>query len=185
VTDLNAIKRWSECHACDVEYLLETRRRQMQLRGAPYDERDRHIRLEELCNHRLLIERQTAEQVLKATPGCREAIDYPAPVSYMQQWAAIDPAEEWKEVTPPVMVVYGSSDYIATSADAPYLTAMLNSFHPGQAALRAIAGMDHSMTKVASMEESMKRPAGAPVELNTEVLDAISAWLRATMNGPA
>jgi hypothetical protein len=161
-----------------LEYLLETRRRQLQLRHVPYDEIDRRLRENELCNHRLLIEKEPAEELVKRLPSCREHVDYPAPVTFMRQWAAIDPAAEWKEVSAPVLIVYGLSDFVATTGDHPYLDAVLNSFHPGQATLKPIAGMDHYLTRAASMEESITRPAGTPGEFDSDVVDAIASWLR-------
>lgn len=160
-----------------LEYLLDTRRRQNLLRHTAYDELERNLRLNEQCNHRLLIERQTPDQVLKDIPTCKDYIEYPAPYTYMQQWAAISPAEEWKKINAPVLIVYGTSDFISTIADDPYLADIINSFHPGHATLKAIPGMDHYMTRAASMEESMLRKAGERVEFEPAVLETIKNWL--------
>ncbi len=159
------------------EYLLDTLRRQGQLRHTPYDEVDRDMRLVELCNHRLLIEKQTPEQVLKETSQCQGRIEYPAPYTLMQQWAALNMAEEWKRVESPVLIVYGTSDFVSTTADDPYLADVINSFHPGRATVRAIAGMDHYLTRAASMEESITRKPGTRAEFEPAVLEAIKAWL--------
>jgi uncharacterized protein len=161
-----------------LEYLIDTRRRQNLLRHVPYDEMDRRLRTNERCNHRLLIERQTPEQVLKDSPDCSDFITYPAAYTYMQQWAALNPAEEWKKVDVPVLVVYGTSDFVSTIADDPYMVDVINSFHPGHATLKAIPDMEHDLTKAASMEASLNRPATAPVEFEPAVLDAINAWLQ-------
>jgi uncharacterized protein len=158
-----------------LEYLADTRRRQHLLRHTPYDEMERRLRLDEQCNHRLLVERETPEQLLKEMPDCGEYISYPAPYTYMQQWAALNLAEEWKKVDVPVLVVYGTTDYVSTIADDPYLADIVNSFHPGRATLKAIPNMDHYLTKAASMEESMKQAAGG--EFEPAVLDAVRDWL--------
>ena len=71
-----------------MEYLSDTRRRQNLLRHTPYDELERRLKLNERCNHRLLIEKQTPEQLLKDIPDCSDYIAYPAPYTFMQQWAA-------------------------------------------------------------------------------------------------
>ena len=161
-----------------LEYLLDTRRRQNLLRHTPYDEMERRLRLGEQCNHRLLVERETPEQLLKEMPACGEYISYPAPYTFMQQWAALNLAEEWKRVDAPVLIVYGTSDYVSTVADDPYLADIINSFHPGRATLKAVPNMDHYLTKAASMEESMKRAeAGAGGEFEPAVLDAVRDWL--------
>ena len=159
------------------EYLLDTLRRQAMLRHTPYDEVDRNMRLNELCNHRLLIDRQTPEQIIKETPPCQGHIEYPAPYTLMQQWAALNLAEEWKRVASPVLIVYGTSDFISSIADDPYLADLINSFHPGHATVKAIAGMDHYMTKAATMEESLTRTPGTRTEFEPAVLEVIRAWL--------
>jgi uncharacterized protein len=160
-----------------LEYLADTRRRQSLLRRTPYDEMERRLRLNEQCNHRLLVERETPEQLLKEIPSCADFVEYPAPYTYMQQWAALNLAEEWKRVDAPVLVLYGTSDYISTVADDPYLADLINSFHPGRATLKAVPGMDHYLTKAASMEESMKRTTGIYGEFEPAVLDAVREWL--------
>src|SRR5947209_3543302 len=160
-----------------LEYLTDTRRRQNLLRHIPFDEMERRLRLNEQCNQRLLIERQTPEQLLKEMPACGDFIAYPAPYTYMQQWAALNLAEEWKKVDAPVLVVYGTSDYISTIADDPYLADIINGLHPGRATLKAVPGMDHYLTKASSMEESMKRTTGLYGEFEPIVLDVVRDWL--------
>ena len=164
-----------------LEYLLDTRRRQHLLRHTPYDEMDRRLRTNERCNHRLLIERQTPEQVLKDSPECADFITYPAPYTYMQQWAAINPAEEWKKIEAPVLVVYGTADFVSTIADDPYMVDLINSFHPGHATLKEIPGMEHGLTRAASMEASINKPATAPVEFEPTIVEAIKTWLQGQM----
>jgi pimeloyl-ACP methyl ester carboxylesterase len=160
-----------------LEYLIDTRRRQNMLQHIPYDEMERRLRLNEQCNHRLLIERQPPDQLLKDLPGCKDFIEYPAPYSYMQQWAVLNPAEEWRRVDVPVLVVYGDSDFVSTIADDHYLADLIGSFHPGNATLREIPGMDHYLAKAPSMEESMKRAAGILGEFEPAVLNAVREWL--------
>ena len=160
-----------------LEYLIDTRRRQNVLAHVPYDEIERKLRMNERCNHRLLIEKQSFDDVVKDSPECRDYITYPAPYTYMQQWAAINPAEEWKKVSVPVLIVYGSADFVSTIADDPYMADVINSFHPGHATLKMIPNMDHAMYKAASMEQSMNWPPNSPREFEPTVLEAIKSWL--------
>jgi pimeloyl-ACP methyl ester carboxylesterase len=168
-----------------LEYLMDTRRRQHLLRHTPYDEMERRLRLNEQCNHRLVIERETPDQLLKEIPDCGDYITYPAPYTYMQQWAALNPAQEWKKVDAPVLVVYGTSDFISTIVDDPYLVDIINSFHPGRATIKTIPNMDHYLTRAASMEESITRAAGSRVEFEPAVLEAIKDWLQQQMSPAA
>lgn len=160
-----------------IDYLQETRRRQMLLSHTPYDELERRLSLNEVCNHRMLIARESFDEVVKSDPACRDFITYPAPYTFMQQWAALNLAEHWKRVESPVLIVNGLSDFIATVSDGPYLADIINSFHPGHATLKAIPGMDHYLTRAASMEASMARTDGERGEFVPDVLEAIKDWL--------
>jgi pimeloyl-ACP methyl ester carboxylesterase len=161
-----------------LEYLVETRRRQGLLRKAPLDELEQRLRMNELCNHQLLIERKAPDALLRYSPYCREFIEYPAPYTYMQQWAALDLADEWKRVDVPVLIVQGEFDFIASSGDGPYLRDIVESFHPGRATLRTIGSMDHYLGRVASMDESLAKTSGIFGPFEPAVLDVVRDWLR-------
>lgn len=166
-----------------LEYLTDIRRLQNRLAGLPFDEIDAHARINEVCNHRLLIDKKSFEEVVRASPECRDYITYPAAYTYMQQWAALDLAAEWKKVSAPVLIVYGTSDFVSYIADDPLMAEVLNSFHAGQATLKPIRNMDHPMYKANSMQESMNPPADKPREFEPAALDAIRDWLRERTQG--
>ena len=65
-------------------------------------------------------------------------------------------AAAWKAVSVPVLVVYGTSDYISSIADDDYLIDMINAFH-GSATLKAVTGMDHTMNRASTMADSFAR----------------------------
>jgi uncharacterized protein len=166
-----------------LEYLMETRRRQGLLAGTPYDVLERHLRLNERCNHDLLVARRSPESIVGEDAACADYITYPAPYTYMRQWADLDPAEQWKRVDVPVLIVYGEADYVATIADSPYLRDMIESFHPGRATLRGIPNMEHAMTQAASMQESIARPQDPAGPFQAMVLDVVRDWLLRHANG--
>jgi pimeloyl-ACP methyl ester carboxylesterase len=159
------------------EYLLDSRRRQMDLRHVPADEIDRRMAVDELCNHRLLIEKQTPTAVLEATPACAEHIEYPAPFTFMQQWAALNVAAAWKPIESRVLVLYGTSDYISTVADDPMLADMINRVHPSHATLKSVRDMDHYMGHSTSMEDSVSNP-NTRRDFVPAVLEEVRAWLQ-------
>jgi len=159
-----------------LEYLLETIRRQDKLHHMPYDELDRHMRLVERCNHEGLIEKRT--DVVRASPECADHLGYPASLAYMRQWAAIDPAAEWKKVAAPVFIVYGGKDFVATGdTDAPLLRDIVEAFHPGNATLALIPSMDHYLGHVASMDESLAKTSGPLGPFEPILLDVVRDWL--------
>jgi pimeloyl-ACP methyl ester carboxylesterase len=159
-----------------LEYWIETRRRQMLLRGTPHDEVDAAMARSLRCNYAVLIEREAPQDLLKRSPECRGEVEFPAPHTFMQQWAALHMGEAWTRVDSPVLVVIGKSDFIATVEESPYLVDMLNRYRPGRATLKAIDGMDHFLTKAPSMRASQERQE--PGEFEPAVLDATVAWLR-------
>jgi pimeloyl-ACP methyl ester carboxylesterase len=157
-----------------MEYLMETRRRQDGLAGRAFDEIDRRQRLGMSCNHQLLIEKRSQAEVLASRPECRDFITYPAPYTFMQQWAALDLSAEWKRVDVPVLIVQGEMDFVATVEDAPLLRDIIESYHPGKATLAMIPSMDHGMAKAASMKASRETPGE---EFEPKLLQAIQSWL--------
>jgi hypothetical protein len=159
-----------------LEYLLETIRRQGRLHGRPFDELDRYMRLVERCNHEGLIEGRT--DVVRASPECAEHLGYPAPLSFMRQWAALDPAAEWKKIAAPVLIVHGGKDYIATGdTDGPLLRDIIEAFHPGNATLALIPTMDHFMGRVETMEASLAKTSGPFGPFEPTLLDIVADWL--------
>ena len=158
------------------EYLLDSRRRQLLLAHVPYDEIDRRMAIDERCNHRLLIDKQQPETVIASDPRCTDHISYPAPFTFMQQWADVNLAAAWKAIDCPVLIVYGMSDFVSTIADDAYLAEMINGFHGNRATVKAIGGMDHGLSKAATMADSFARTG--PAEFEPAVIDAIASWLR-------
>jgi pimeloyl-ACP methyl ester carboxylesterase len=129
----------------------------MVLEHAPYDEIDCRMLLNERCNHHLLIDKQRPDEILTTLPECADHIAYPAPFTFMQQRADVNVAAAWKAVDRPVLIVYGTSDYVSTIADDACLEEMINAFNPGAATVNAIPGMDHGLNKAGSMAESFAR----------------------------
>src|SRR4051812_213451 len=121
-----------------MEYWIETMRRQRTLGGMAPDEVDAVTAVGLRCSYAVLMEHQLPQDVVKRSPECREEVQFPAPHTFMQQWAALNIAQAWKRVDSPVLVVVGKSDYVATYADSPYLVDMLNTYRPGRATLRPI-----------------------------------------------
>lgn len=159
-----------------LEYWIETHRRQLLLRGTPHDQVDAEMATTLRCGYSMLIDREAPQDLVKRSPECREHTQFPAPHTFMQQWAALNMGEAWKRTDAPVLVVIGKSDFIATVEESPYLVDMLNRYRPGRATLKAIDGMDHYLTKAPSMRASQERQGAG--EFEPAVLDATVEWLR-------
>jgi len=163
------------------EYLLENRRRQYVISGLPYDEIEKLARQHESCIHRLYIEKQSIEQIVKDSPQCAELIQAPAPYTYLQQIGDINLAEMWKSIDLPVLVIYGTSDPATSAEEHQYLTNVINSYHPGRAKFVRVENMDHVFERFASMRESLAKTA--PGEFQPALLDEIQRWLMGALQG--
>jgi pimeloyl-ACP methyl ester carboxylesterase len=157
------------------EYLLETRRRQLALANVPEDEADRRMQLDARCNAQLLFDKKPADAIVAVTPGCADHITFPAPDTFFQQWAEIDPAVAWNAVAVPTLIAYGTSDFVATTSDHAHLAAIINAAHPGNATLTAIAAMDHTLSTAGTMAESFRRKEAGPFA--PAILDVMVKWL--------
>jgi pimeloyl-ACP methyl ester carboxylesterase len=161
------------------EYQFENTRRQLQILGLPYDESDRTVRTMERCLHRFFVEKQTPEQILKTSPGCKDSVNtFGVSYAYLQQIADLDLAVEWKKVNVPVLVTYGTSDPTTSADESHYLTDMINSFHPGRASYIEFAGMGHGLDLTPSpgawLEAIQKHQHGP---FDQEFLQQIGRWL--------
>lgn len=169
------------------EYLLENSRRQHLLSGDSFDSTERLVRLQELCYHRLYIEKQPLEQITKEFPACGQ-VSYPntnAPVTYLQQVVNLNLAATWKNINAPVLVIYGTSDYLTNDEEHQYLTKMINTFHPGKAKYVRVENMDHFMERAASQRESMEKvKKGEDGEFNPGILNEMQNWLAEVLQQP-
>jgi pimeloyl-ACP methyl ester carboxylesterase len=138
-----------------LEYDLTNVRRQLLLAGVPYDEADRRVRKHEICAHRYFVEKQR-------TPECSGEIQEPAPYTYMQQLGSLDLAPLWKKIDAPVLIFYGTADFITDDYQAQYLRDMINAFHPGRATYIKVEGMDHGLTLTGTQKASLEGTSDAP-----------------------
>ncbi len=161
------------------EYTLANIRRQTLLKGTAYDETEKALQTYEVCGHRFYIEKQTPEQIEKAAPQCAGYLNAPASYTYMQQLADINLAATWKKIKSPVLIVYGTSDYLTDAVEGEYLTNMINSFQPNNAEFVKINNMDHWFGRAASQRASQERSLGKqpPGEFHTGILDEMQRWL--------
>jgi pimeloyl-ACP methyl ester carboxylesterase len=145
-----------------IEYELANVRRQLLLSGLPYDEVDRRVRHHEVCAHRLYVEKQTPQQIVAADPACAHDLEAPAPYTYMQQLGSLDLAPLWKNIDAPVLIFYGTADFITDDGQHQYLRDMINAFHPGRATYVKVDGMDHGLELAGTQKASFEGQTPAP-----------------------
>jgi hypothetical protein len=79
----------------------------MIMRGRPYDVVDRNMARVARCNFAVSMEKRSPENVLKDMHECRDDVQFPAPYTFMQQWAALNMGEIWKATRAPLRVIEG------------------------------------------------------------------------------
>jgi pimeloyl-ACP methyl ester carboxylesterase len=141
-----------------MEYELVNARRQLELEGlAPAAVADR-MALKEWALHRLLIEGQSRTGLLAERPAAASVLQYPASDAYLREVAALNLPALWAQLDVPVLVIYGSADFITSEADSRAILEDVNRSHPGRGELRIIDHMDHYLTDAADQATSFKAP---------------------------
>ncbi|MBV9718490.1 MAG: alpha/beta fold hydrolase [Candidatus Eremiobacteraeota bacterium] len=161
------------------EYELMNLSRQLELGGDTPDVVDQKLRSKEYCMHRLLVARDPESEIEAADPECkiRNGI-YPVAAPYMQQIAALNIIQPWTRISVPVLVVYGSSDYVVAPEDAERIVEVVNHGHPGLATLAEVPAMDHNLQVAATPEQFYADNAqGTPTRYQTKFSDVVVHWM--------
>jgi pimeloyl-ACP methyl ester carboxylesterase len=108
--------------------------------------------------HRLLIEGQPRAALLAERPAAAAMIEYAASDAYLRNLAALNLQALWEPLDLPVLVVYGSADFITGEADSRAILEDVNRTHPGRGEFRIIDHMDHYLTDAADQATSIKDP---------------------------
>jgi uncharacterized protein len=161
-----------------IEYELLNSRRQEMLGGATPAEVDGALLLKELCMHRLLVEKQPRETVLRERPECKDYIAYPTGDDYFRQLVTLNVAEPWTKLAIPVLAIYGTADFVTGEADHQRIVDVVNGVHPGTARIVVIPGMDHYLVNAGSPKASLERSAkGGPALYDERFTGAVATWL--------
>ena len=159
-----------------IEYELLNSRRQEMLGGATPAEVDNALLLKELCMHRLLVEKQPRETVLRQKPDCKDYIAYPTGDDYFRELVTLNVAEPWTKLSIPVLAIYGTADFVTDEADHRRIVDIVNGAHPGNAKLDVIPGMDHYVVNAGSPKASLERKGG-PAPYDERFSAAVTTWL--------
>jgi pimeloyl-ACP methyl ester carboxylesterase len=161
-----------------IEYELLNSRRQEALGGATPAQVDGALLLKEFCMHRLLVEKQPRETLLRERPACKDYIAYPTGDDYFRELVTLNVAEPWTKLTIPVLAVYGTADFVTDEADHRRIVDIVNGVHPGAATLDVIPGMDHHLVNAGSSKASLERSAkGGPAPYDERFSAAVATWL--------
>ena len=137
-----------------IEYELANLRRQSQLSHDTPAATDDLLRSKETCMHRLLIDRQPEADIERDMPACNQRNVYPVAAPYMQQVAALNIAEPWTKISAPVLILYGTADFITAAAEHRRIADILNAQHPGSAEFKTVQGMDHHLEMMGTPQQA-------------------------------
>lgn len=158
------------------EYELENSRRQRLLRGEDYVELERSLHEKEQALHELLIARRSPAAILSDNPEWAAYLDYPVHHSYMQQLAVLNLAELWRGVEAPVVLMYGTSDFVTSAAEHQYAADVINFYHPGQANYVEIPELDHYFRRAPDQRASQRNEITA--EFHELARSQIVSWAK-------
>ncbi|HEY8562230.1 MAG TPA: alpha/beta fold hydrolase [Pyrinomonadaceae bacterium] len=166
------------------EYELENLRRQLLMRSVAPEEAERRVRRKEYCNYRLYRNLETPEEIAKTAPDCVALPNQPPqPYTFMRQVADLNLAAHWKTTDAPVLLIYGSADFLTSAEEHRYLSGIINGYRAGSAKFVEIPNMTHGFRFAASPLEAMRQSSGEFPEggFKTEALTEIEKWLGETL----
>ena len=161
------------------EYELQNLRRQLDLGGDPPQVVDEKMQSKEYCMHRLLIARDPESQIEADNPSCklRNGI-YPVGAPYMQEVAALNVIEPWTRLDVPILVIYGTSDYVVAPEDNQRIADVVNQRHSGLATIIAVDHMDHNLQFAATPADfSAANDQGLKTHYQPEFSEAVLKWI--------
>jgi uncharacterized protein len=162
-------------------YEMINERRQAALAGMTPRQIDADAILKEKCMHAVLIDGRSSSDVVAADHRCSDFLPYPASDEYMQQVAKTNVGKLWSAIRVPVLVVYGTSDFITAESDHRRIAAIVNGRADGSARFVAIADMDHYLVASASQQASFTRATSGHAEgpFDHDLSKIVIEWLRA------
>lgn len=168
-------------------YTVENLRRQMRLRGEPFEAIAAAERQTEKFNALFYVQKVPFEKILADHAEYREIFadgrTYAAGKEgkYFQELYAADPTSAWKSANARVLALYGAADFLTDAKEIEWLAAAVNSWRPGTAKHVVLEGIDHWLNKAATQRESLQQmTAQSETEYNPLLAETIVAFVKET-----
>ena len=168
------------------EYEVRNLRRQLELLGQSPSDVDAALVGKQTCLVRYLVEEQAEADIERTEPDCRTHNSvYPVDAWYMRQVVQVPIAANWMRVTVPVLMIYGSSDFITERDDHERIAALINARHSGMATFVPIEGMDHYLAREPTQKASLDAAnTGAPRTYDEDLSKAVIDWIKQLLREP-
>jgi uncharacterized protein len=159
-------------------YEMENSRRQAALWELAGEELEERLRIQGLCRGALMAEHRSPAEIVAERPACEDSMQFPTHHTYRQQLADLNLPGNWRQVRVPVLVLYGTSDFLTSAAEHHYIAGLVNREHPGLATLRLLENMDHYFNEAATYEESLRgRQESGATQFDGRIHDVLSEWM--------
>jgi uncharacterized protein len=170
-------------------YIVANQRRQMRMRGEPYEAISEVEKATERFNSLFYVQKVPFEKILADHPEFREA--YPDGKTYaggkegkfFQQLYDVELAKAWKKIEAPVLALYGASDFLTDAGEHEALAAAVNSWRPGTGKFVRLEGVDHWLRKAADPQASMTQGPGGS-EYDDRFAETLAAFMNETLATP-
>lgn len=170
-------------------YIVANQRRQMRLRGEPFEAISEVEKDTERFNALFYVQKQPFEKVLAEHPEFREAFGEGKTYAggkegkFFQQLYDVELAKAWKSLGIPLLSLYGASDFLTDATEHEWLAAAYNSWFPGKAKFVKLEGVDHWIRKAADQKESMTQGPGG-TEYDDRFAETLAAFMTDVLTPP-
>jgi alpha-beta hydrolase superfamily lysophospholipase len=162
------------------EHLLGHERRRLELSGAAPAEVSRRVAMLTDLYARSLLGNETPGDVIRARPEYAVAWDgqpahqYGRSMRYFREVQRTNIAAAWDSLAAPVLVLYGSNDWVMSREDHELIVRWVNDRRPGSARLAVLDGVDHDLLRYPDRVSSFKGERGGPAP---DALETMVGWL--------
>jgi uncharacterized protein len=165
-----------------MRYVLAMRERERRLEGRPDAEVEQMMAITRGCLHQLLVEGKSPDEIEKANPKCKKQVRFDSPPAYIAQWTKYDLSESWAPVKAPVIVMYGTGDFVTSEEESAALVSRINAGGKADQAKLVVLPMDHGFMAHETPERAWRAEQGIipPAGLYKRVVDSIESFATET-----
>ncbi len=110
-----------------IEYIVAMRDRERALEGRSKQGIAQMHAVTQACLARLLEQGQSPDAIEAAHPECKKQVRFDSPTAFTRQWHQFDLSEAWSHVKAPVLVFYGTGDFVTSEFESQTLVVRVNS----------------------------------------------------------